>query len=94
MFVSGLLNLFLEIIFLEYKDVNFIPIYLEKICLFNICNILSQLFFFDKIFSVTLKIGRLIDSYMLIYFHLHKNFILTVFFRKFFLFSRTFYDRK
>ena len=52
---------------MEYKDENFIPRYLGKICLVNFI-----------IFLRTIKIGILIGNYLLIYSHLHGNFIPTL----------------
>ena len=60
---------------MEYKGWNFIPKYLEKICLVNFI-----------IFLGTIKIWIIIDNYIWIYCHLHGNFIPTLFFGKNFLF--------
>jgi len=47
---------------LEYKNENFIPKYLEKICLVNFI-----------IFLRTIKIGIIIGNFIGIYSHLHGN---------------------
>jgi len=82
-FVSSISNLFLRITFLEifffkehfleYKDENFIPKYLEKICLVNFI-----------IFLETIKIGIIICNYILIYSHFLGNFIPTLLGKKFY----------